>query len=90
MAALLGGPLVAWKSAIAAVFAYFLYFLPWQSWGWSKQPWQLAAAIMPLIVIGETPNRGHSVSLLVVASFYVYLPYRPMEQSIEWVSDWSY
>ncbi len=43
VAKLLGGPLVPWKSAIASVFAYFLYFLPWETWGWSKRPWQVAA-----------------------------------------------
>ncbi len=73
VARLLGGPLVPWKSAIAAVFAYCLYFLPWESWGWSKRPWQLAAVIVPLIAIGESPSVSHPVSLLIVAGFYVLL-----------------
>jgi hypothetical protein len=73
VAHLLGGPLVPWKSAIAAMFAYFLYFLPWENWGWSKRPWQLAAIIVPLIAIGETPNASHPVSVLIVAGFYIFL-----------------
>lgn len=73
VAQLLGGSLVPWKSAIASVFAYFLYFLPWETWGWSKRPWQVAALIVPLIAIGETPNASHPVSVLIVAGFYVLL-----------------
>ncbi|MGQ4648375.1 hypothetical protein [Lyngbya aestuarii] len=73
IASLFSGPLVPWKSAVASVFAYFLYFLPWESWGWSKRPWQLAGIIVPLIAVGESPLVNNPASLLIVAAFYIWL-----------------
>jgi hypothetical protein len=73
VARLLGGPLVPWKSAIATVFAYCLYFLPWERWGWSKRPWQLAAIIVPLIAVAESPYANHPLSVLIAAAFYIGL-----------------
>ncbi|BAY39250.1 hypothetical protein NIES2111_36230 [Nostoc sp. NIES-2111] len=67
------GPLVPWNGAIACVFAYFLYILPWQRWGWSQKPWQQAAYIVPLVILGETRLYVHPFTLLIAASFYVFL-----------------
>ncbi|MEH2253932.1 DUF2157 domain-containing protein [Nostoc sp.] len=67
------GPLVPWNGAIACVVAYFLYILPWESWGWSKRPWQQAAYIVPLIILWETRVRVYPITLLLAAGFYIFL-----------------
>lgn len=70
---LITGVLVPWNGAIACVFAYFLYILPWQSWGWSQKPWQQAAYIVPLVILGETRLYVHPITLLIAAGFYIFL-----------------
>lgn len=70
---LITGVLVPWNGAIACVFAYFLYILPWQSWGWSQKPWKQAAYIIPLVILGETRLYVHPITLLIAASFYIFL-----------------
>ncbi|AUB34354.1 protein of unknown function DUF2157 [Nostoc flagelliforme CCNUN1] len=67
------GPLVPWNGAIACVVAYFLYILPWESWGWSKRPWQQAAYIIPLISLWETRLQVYPITLLLAAGFYIFL-----------------
>ncbi|OKH14463.1 DUF2157 domain-containing protein [Fischerella major NIES-592] len=67
------GPLVPWNAAIACVVAYFLYILPWETWGWSKRPWQRAAYIIPLILLWETRLQIHPIALLLTAGFYAFL-----------------
>lgn len=67
------GPLVPWNGAIACVFAYFLYILPWESWGWSKKPWQQAAYIVPLVILTETRLQVYPITLLIAAGFYIFL-----------------
>ncbi|AFY49065.1 hypothetical protein Nos7524_3267 [Nostoc sp. PCC 7524] len=69
----LAGPLVPWNGAIACVFAYFLYILPWERWGWSKQPWQLAAYIFPLVVLAENRLQVYPITLVIAAGYYVFL-----------------
>jgi len=64
--------LLNWSAAIACVFAYLLYSLPWQSWGWSKQPWQRSATVLPGAIVVLTV--GSSIqSLFLVAAFYAWL-----------------
>ncbi|MBD2535487.1 DUF2157 domain-containing protein [Nostoc flagelliforme FACHB-838] len=67
------GPLVPWNGAIACVVAYFLYILPWESWGWSKRPWQQAAYITPLIILWETRLQTYPITLLLAAGFYIFI-----------------
>ncbi|MDZ7995953.1 MAG: DUF2157 domain-containing protein [Nostoc sp. EfeVER01] len=67
------GPLVPWNGAIACVVAYFLYILPWESWGWSKRPWQQAAYITPLIILWETRLQTYPITLVLAAGFYIFL-----------------
>ncbi|MEH1839508.1 MAG: DUF2157 domain-containing protein [Nostoc sp.] len=67
------GPLFPWNGAIACVVAYFLYILPWESWGWSKRPWQQAAYIIPLIILWETRLQTYPITLLLAAGFYIFL-----------------
>ncbi|MBU7583177.1 MAG: DUF2157 domain-containing protein [Nostoc sp. TH1S01] len=69
----LAGPLVPWNGAIACVIAYFLYSLPWENWGWSKRPWQLAAYILPLIILWETKLQVYPITLVIAAAFYIIL-----------------
>ncbi|BAZ47640.1 hypothetical protein NIES4103_02420 [Nostoc sp. NIES-4103] len=70
---LITGPLVPWNGAIACVVAYFLYILPWENWGWSKRPWQIASYIIPLIILWETRLQVYPITLLLVAAFYIFL-----------------
>lgn len=65
--------LAPWNGAIACAIAYFFYTLPWESWGWSKRPWQRTAHILPLIVLWQTRLLVSPVSLLVTAAFYLFL-----------------
>ncbi|MBH8563148.1 DUF2157 domain-containing protein [Nostoc sp. CENA67] len=70
---LITGSLVPWNGAIACVVAYFLYILPWENWGWSKRPWQIASYIIPLIILWETRLQVYPITLLLVAAFYIFL-----------------
>ncbi|MBD0303947.1 MAG: DUF2157 domain-containing protein, partial [Tolypothrix sp. T3-bin4] len=70
---LLSGVLVPWNGAIACVFAYFLYILPWESWSWSKKPWQLAAYIIPLIILWETRLHVYPITIAIAAAYYIFL-----------------
>jgi hypothetical protein len=72
IARLLSGPLGPWKGAIASVFAYFLFILPWERWGWQKRPWTVAAIVIPLIAVAESPMGNSPVSLLIIAGYYVF------------------
>lgn len=65
--------LVNWAGAIAILFAYALYILPWRTWGWSKQPWQKSAAILPIPIVILTAGGIGIQSLLIVAGFYAWL-----------------
>ncbi|MEH2081050.1 MAG: DUF2157 domain-containing protein [Nostoc sp.] len=67
------GPLVPWNGAIACVVAYFLYILPWESWGWSKRPWQQAAYVIPLIILWETRLQTYPITLIIADGFYIFL-----------------
>jgi hypothetical protein len=62
--------LLPWNGAIASIVAYFLYVLPWQRWGWSKTPWQNAAYVLPLVIVGITWLQIYPITLLITAGFY--------------------
>ena len=70
---LLTGVLVPWNGAIACLVAYFLYILPWESWGWSKKPWQNAAYIIPLIILWETRLHVYPITIAIAAAYYIFL-----------------
>ncbi|MDZ8183913.1 MAG: DUF2157 domain-containing protein [Nostoc sp. ChiSLP02] len=65
--------LLPWDGAIACVAAYFLYILPWETWGWSKRPWQQAAYVLPLIVIWQTALQIYPIALILTAAYYIFL-----------------
>ncbi len=90
---LFAGPLVPWNAAIACIVAYFLYILPWESWGWSKRPWQRSAYIIPLILLWETRQTIHPIALLLTAGFYAFLGIISHQFRITYISvtliDWA-
>ncbi|BAZ30539.1 hypothetical protein NIES4074_30000 [Cylindrospermum sp. NIES-4074] len=65
--------LLPWNGAIACVAAYFLYILPWETLGWSKVPWQRAAYILPLIILGQTRLQVSPITLVITAIYYIFL-----------------
>ncbi|MGL4621734.1 MAG: DUF2157 domain-containing protein [Chroococcidiopsis sp.] len=65
--------LLDWSAAIACIFAYILYMLPWQTWGWSKQPWQRSATVLPGVIVLLTSDGISISSLFLVAAFYAWL-----------------
>lgn len=88
----ISGPLGPWKVALASLFAYFIYILPWDNWGWSKKPWQVIASLIPIIAILESPAKFYPISLLIAATFYVFLAWERQEVRFTYVSvaiiDW--
>ncbi len=65
--------LAPWNPAIACAIAYFFYTLPWESWGWSKRPWQRTAYILPLIILWQSRSLVSPISLLIAVAFYLFL-----------------
>lgn len=86
--------LVSWAAAIACLFAYTLYTLPLQRWGWSKQPWQQSAAILPASIVLFTAWGIAIQSLLIVAAFYAWLAKAENRIRISYLSifltDWAF
>ena len=86
--------LVSWAAAIACLFAYTLYTLRWQTWGWSKQPWQQSAAILPASIVLFTAWGIAIQSLLIVAAFYAWLAKAENRIRISYLSifltDWAF
>lgn len=56
--------------AISAIVAFLLFVLPWERFGWARQPWQRVGLALPLLVLMGTSAIVHPVSLIVVAMFY--------------------
>jgi hypothetical protein len=65
--------LLPWNAAIACIAALIIYILPWQRFGWSKTPWKNAAYVMPLLALYTTWLEVNSITLIVVASFYLFI-----------------
>lgn len=86
--------LVSWAGAIACLFAYTLYTLHWQTWGWSRQPWQQSAAILPASIVLFTAWGIAIQSLLIVAAFYAWLAKAENRIRISYLSifltDWAF
>ncbi|MDY6899584.1 MAG: DUF2157 domain-containing protein, partial [Cyanobacteriota bacterium] len=62
-----------WIAGVSCIFGYVLYILPWQRWGWLKRPWQITAYILPLFYLWETRIQIYSISLLLVAGYYLLI-----------------
>ncbi|MEA5618337.1 DUF2157 domain-containing protein [Cronbergia sp. UHCC 0137] len=93
IAFLFTGQLRSWHGAIACVVSYFFYILPWESWGWSKKPWQRAAYILPLIIIWQTQLEIYPITLIITAGFYIFLSKVANQLRLSYVSmvlvDWA-
>ncbi|NJS10799.1 MAG: hypothetical protein HC789_10725 [Microcoleus sp. CSU_2_2] len=88
----ISGPLGPWKVALASLFAYFIYIMPWESWGWSKNPWKIIASVIPIVAIVESPDKFYPVSLLIAAGFYIFLAWEQRQVRFTYISvaiiDW--
>ncbi|MEL7244373.1 MAG: DUF2157 domain-containing protein, partial [Cyanobacteria bacterium J06573_2] len=62
-----------WIAGVSCIFGYMLYILPWSRWGWLKRPWQVTAYILPLFYLWETRIQIYSISLLLVAVYYIFI-----------------
>jgi hypothetical protein len=61
-----------YAAAISLVSVIFSR-VPWQTWGWSPQPWQRSAAILPAAAVIATGFGIGIPGLLIVGSFYAWL-----------------
>ncbi|MDJ0773598.1 MAG: DUF2157 domain-containing protein [Mastigocoleus sp. MO_167.B18] len=80
------GILIPWQAAIFCLLAYFVYILPWENWGWSKKPWENLAYILPLVIIYLTKFDISPLTLLIVASYYVFLTIIKVNFRISYIS----
>jgi hypothetical protein len=62
-----------WIAGVSCIVAYLVYILPWERWGWRKKPWQITAYILPLFYLWETRIQIYSISLLLVAGYYIFI-----------------
>ncbi len=62
-----------WIAGVSCIVGYFVYILPWERWGWRKKPWQVTAYILPLFYLWETRIQIYSISLLLVAAYYIFI-----------------
>ncbi|MBV6621342.1 MAG: DUF2157 domain-containing protein [Rivularia sp. (in: Bacteria)] len=62
-----------WIAGVSGIVGYVLYILPWERWGWYKKPWRVTAYILPLFYLWETRIQIYSISLLLVAGYYVFI-----------------
>ena len=60
---------------IFAIVAFILDFLPWERWGWSKQPWQNAASVLPLLILVMVFREYSIINSLGVALFYAWFAF---------------
>jgi hypothetical protein len=65
--------LLPWNAAITCIAALIIYILPWQRFGWSKTPWRNAAYVIPLLVLYSTWLEVNSITLILVAAFYLFI-----------------
>jgi len=62
-----------WAGAIATALSLMIYHLPWPRWGWSAQPWKIAAGVLPGVTACFTGGLANIPSLLLVAAFYAWI-----------------
>ena len=66
-----------WWSVIACGLAWGLYGLPWTNWNWpSSKPWKTVAVCLPIATVILTLGPINSLSLVIVAGFYLWLTWR--------------
>ena len=85
--------LLDWGGAIATIVAVILYWLPWQKWGWSRDPGCNWAIALPGLVTALTAESISVQSLLIVAAFYAWLAKAENQVRLSYLSvllaDWA-
>ncbi|MDJ0620515.1 MAG: DUF2157 domain-containing protein [Calothrix sp. MO_192.B10] len=85
--------LLPWQSAIAAVVSYFIFILPWKKWGWNRTPWRNVAYALPLIVLWLSWFAVYPITLIIVASFYLFVAQATSNFRFSYISlvlvDWA-
>ncbi|UBF28900.1 hypothetical protein K9N68_14290 [Kovacikia minuta CCNUW1] len=85
--------LIKWGGTIAAILAFSLYQVPWQSWGWQREPWRKSAATLPALATMLTAGGISLQSLLIVAAFYAWLAKAERQVRLSYLSvllaDWA-
>jgi len=71
-----------WRSIVACLFAIALYQIPWRRWGWTDQPWQRYASVLPLLSVLINPQTLSTPNLLTLAGFYFWVTYR--QSNLRW------
>jgi hypothetical protein len=61
--------------AITSAVAIAIYSLPWQQWGWVKEPFRDVAIAMPAIVGVITSSQINTSSLLLIGGFYGWIAF---------------
>ncbi|MFP4006730.1 MAG: hypothetical protein ACLFV6_01815 [Spirulinaceae cyanobacterium] len=60
---------------IFAIIAFLMDFLPWERWGWSKQAWQNAASVVPLLILVIVFREYSLINTFGVALFYAWFAF---------------
>lgn len=71
-----------YAGAVSAIVAFLLFVLPWDRFGWARQPWQRVALALPVLVLVGTVAIVHPLSLIVVAAFYSVVA--SIRQQVRW------
>ncbi len=61
--------------AIASVVALAIYSLPWQRWGWAKEPFTHVAIALPVAVGLLSFSQLNTTSLLLMGGFYGWIAF---------------
>jgi hypothetical protein len=61
--------------AIASAVALMIYSLPWQRWGWAKEPFTDVAIALPATVGVITVAQVNTSSLLLIGGFYGWIAF---------------
>jgi hypothetical protein len=64
-----------WAGAIASAIALGIYSLPWQRWGWVRQPFTQVAIALPILVGLITIAQINTSSLLLIGGFYGWVAF---------------
>jgi hypothetical protein len=69
------GQVLPGAGAIASIIALVIYSLPWQRWGWVKEPFTQVAIALPLIVGLISVFQINTSSLLLIGGFYGWIAF---------------
>jgi hypothetical protein len=69
------GQVLPGAGAIASITALILYSLPWQRWGWVKEPFTNVAIALPIAVGLLSFSQLNTTSLLLMGGFYGWIAF---------------